>query len=80
MLALFVDEKTPFLEVDLPCRFGCKERAALLVHYEPSACLCWPDHLQALCLQHAQRGLENSPGRVVAFITAPATEDRGPGR
>ena len=79
MLTLFVDETTPFLDLDLDCRFhpDCSDKAALLVEYA-HGCVCFPDRLQALCLQHAQRGLDNNrDGRVIAFIVGPQTPGNG---
>lgn len=43
----------------LTCRFGCKSPVAGLYH-APDGCICWPDKVQALCIQHAQKGLQNT--------------------
>lgn len=34
-----------------PCRFGCKD-PAVGIFYIKEGCICWPDHIQALCMQH----------------------------
>jgi hypothetical protein len=52
---------------NVPCRFGCREPAVAIVHY-PKGCICWPDPVQALCLSHAIKGLQNNEGRVIASI------------
>ena len=43
----------------LKCRFGCGAPVAGL-YYAPSGCWCFPDHIQALCSQHAVKGLQNN--------------------
>lgn len=43
----------------LQCRHGCDAPVAGLYH-APDGCLCWPDHIQALCEQHAVKGMQNN--------------------
>lgn len=57
----------PVVRATLPCRFGCREPAAAIVHY-PAACICFADPVQALCRQHVEKGLQNNEGRVVAWL------------
>jgi hypothetical protein len=42
----------------------------LLVEYSETGCLCVPDKLQALCPQHALKGMEAAHpyGRIVAVL------------
>lgn len=35
----------------LKCRFDCDDPAVAIVYCE-TGCVCWPDRLQALCMQH----------------------------
>lgn len=37
--------------VPMPCRFGCEDSIGLF--FMDEGCACYPDHIQALCAQHA---------------------------
>jgi hypothetical protein len=72
-LAQHLRPDTPTLAAWLRCRHGCRTPATLLVEFDDTGCLCWPDPLQALCHQHALKGLEAAwpNGRVVARLEWP---------
>jgi hypothetical protein len=36
----------------LHCRFGCIEPPVALVEFQEGGCICYPDQIQALCMQH----------------------------
>lgn len=55
------------VELLLRCRFDGHAEAYVLVEYD-HGCVCFPDRLQALCLQHAHKGLDAKPGRIVAYL------------
>jgi hypothetical protein len=49
-------------EIDWPalrCRHGCESRVVGIFH-APGGCICFDDPVQALCAQHAQKGLQNN--------------------
>lgn len=62
-----LDRPEPTIVAVLPCRFGCREPAAAIVHY-PAACICFADPVQALCRQHVEKGFQNNDGRIVAWL------------
>jgi hypothetical protein len=43
----------------LVCRHGCV-RPVVGLYLVPNGCICFPDHIQALCRQHAIKGLQNN--------------------
>jgi hypothetical protein len=47
-------------ELDIRCRFG-DHAPAVGIYWVPKGCICWPDPVQALCMQH--------------FLTAESTGD-----
>ena len=62
------------IALTLRCRFDEHAPATCLVEYD-EGCVCWPDRLQALCAQHAQSGLSEMPGRLVAVLRAEGEAD-----
>lgn len=36
---------------EIKCRFGC-DSPAIGIYHVPEGCICWPDPVQALCIQH----------------------------
>ena len=61
------EARPPVVRLHLLCRFDEHAPATHLVEYS-RGCVCWPDRLQALCAQHAHKGLSEMPGRVVAVL------------
>jgi hypothetical protein len=43
----------------LACRFGCDD-PVIGLYFAPDGCWCFPDRIQALCEQHAVKGLQNN--------------------
>jgi len=43
----------------LRCRHGCDHPVVGLYH-APDGCICFPDPVQALCNQHAVKGMQNN--------------------
>lgn len=43
----------------MTCRFGC-DSGVVGLYSAPSGCICWPDKIQALCAQHAVKGMQNN--------------------
>lgn len=44
-----------------PCRFGCKNESVGLFWFSKGVgCICWPDHVQSLCAQHAFKAKQNN--------------------
>jgi hypothetical protein len=43
----------------LKCRHGCSSPVVGIYH-APNGCLCFPDPVQALCGQHAIKGMQNN--------------------
>lgn len=56
----------------LKCRFGCDAPVGG-IYFAPEGCWCFPDHMQALCEQHAVKGLQNN--EMVTVITRPADRE-----
>jgi hypothetical protein len=44
------------------CRFGCdpNNHPVVGLYFAPHGCHCYPDHIQALCGQHAIKGQQNN--------------------
>lgn len=57
--ALALMDSTKFNWETLKCRFGCDSPVAGLYH-APEGCICFPDMIQALCQQHAVKGMQNN--------------------
>jgi hypothetical protein len=58
-----MSDDIPAVIVGIPCRFaerGCKS-PAIGLYYIPLGCLCWPDPVQALCAQHAEKVESDGP-------------------
>ena len=49
--------------IRVPCRFGCKLSPAIGIYLAEfkgaPGCICWPDHVQALCAQHVMKAEGN---------------------
>jgi hypothetical protein len=56
----------------LRCRFGCDHPVAGL-YFAPFGCICFPDPVQALCSQHAVKGLQNND--MVLLIERPSDRE-----
>jgi hypothetical protein len=52
---------------ELQCRFGCDrdKNPVVGLYYAWAGCWFWPDKIQALCAQHAVKGLQNNDMRVL---------------
>jgi hypothetical protein len=48
----------------LKCRFGCSS-PVFGVYHLPEGCVCWPDPVQALCLQHSITAQSTGPIEVI---------------
>ena len=55
-------------KLDIPCRFGCRS-PAVGIYYMPRGCICWPDPIQALCMQHFVTAESVGPVTLILDLT-----------
>jgi len=58
----------------IPCRFGCKDPAAVIV-YLPEGCICWRDPVQALCQQHLVNMESTGPAFLIVDLRPTAVDN-----
>jgi hypothetical protein len=54
----------------LKCRFGCDDPVG--IYHMPEGCWCWPDQVQALCWQHADKAQSHGAITRIVDLTTPA--------
>ncbi len=59
------------IEASVPkCRFGCDD--AIGIYHIPKGCHCWPDPVQALCIQHFIKAESTGPITLMMALTQDA--------
>lgn len=56
-------------EAPLRCRFGCENPVG--IYWVPKGCVCWPDQVQALCMQHFVKCESEGPVRLLLELSPP---------